>query len=73
MEKFILKYDGGEIIITGCHDCNFCHYEERGTDYKPYCSIILVMPVEDRSTGEVKDFLPIACPLRNKINGKLLN
>ena len=72
MEKFIIKFDRGEIIITGCNNCSFCHYKERYTKYKPRCSIIPVMPVEDRLTGKVKDFLPIACPLRNEIRGKLI-
>ena len=27
------------IVITGCQSCPFCHWDERDSEYNPYCSL----------------------------------
>lgn len=59
----------GEVTVTGCYDCPFLHYEERSTEYKPYCSIDKNIQVE---IGDIflKKYFPEKCKLR-KPNFKL--
>lgn len=37
-----LKADKKEvhcIDVSGCQHCSFCHWDERGSEYNPYCSL----------------------------------
>ena len=56
----------GEVIITGCNNCPFCHYEERIANYRPFCSIDSKIEICQWDI----EFFPVNCKLR-KSNFKL--
>jgi hypothetical protein len=71
-----IYFDDFKKVIRGCESCSFLHYQERDTDYNPYCSISNIKVEEEFENGyiSIKKNFPFGCPLyRFKTVEKLFN
>lgn len=48
-DDMAVKYDHDtrQVEVTGCHDCPFCHFEDRDNEYCPYCCLDESLSVPD--------------------------